>query len=78
MNAFSSSVEHGREIVGTIPSNHENLTKFASPHDIGFIRISAALSRWIDEIKNRRVALTSQHDDIIPVRVYPNKLALTK
>lgn len=78
MNAFSSSVEHGREIVGTIPSSHENLTRFSSPYDVGFIRISAALSRWIDEIKNKRPALTSQNDEIIHVRISICKLASTE
>ncbi|KAI4276849.1 MAG: hypothetical protein LQ337_002196 [Flavoplaca oasis] len=57
-----------------MPADHENMTKFSRPYDVGFIRISAAFSRWIDEIKNKRVALTSQHDDFIPLTEHLDKL----
>jgi hypothetical protein len=36
-----------------IPANHENMTKFSSPYDIGFIRIVATLTRWLDDIKSK-------------------------
>ena len=60
---FSSTLEHGREIVGMIPANHENMTKFSSPFDIGFIRIVGTLTRWLDDIKSKSSnnAIESEH-----------------
>lgn len=46
-----------------IPANHENMTKFSSPYDIGFIRIVATLTRWLDDIKSKSSinSVDSQH-----------------
>jgi hypothetical protein len=41
------------EIVGSIPADHEHMTKFSGPLDPGFIRIAATLSRWVEDINSQ-------------------------
>lgn len=44
---YSAVIGDGREVVGEIPANHRNMTKFASAQDVGFIRVFAVLRRWL-------------------------------
>jgi hypothetical protein len=47
----SAKIGHASEEVSSIPADHRSMTKFRSTDDIGFKRVSAQLSRWVDEIK---------------------------
>jgi hypothetical protein len=47
----SAKIGHTAEEVSSIPADHSGMTKFHSKDDIGFKRVSAQLSRWVDEIK---------------------------
>lgn len=62
VNSFSSAIENGREVIGTIPANHRNMAKFSTPYDVGFIRIAATLTRWIDDIKAKRSSAISDRE----------------
>jgi hypothetical protein len=70
VNQFSSALEHGREIVDMIPANHENMTKFSSPFDIGFIRIVGTLTRWLDDIKSKSFNNAIESERISEVGFY--------
>lgn len=54
---FSSALGYGREVISGIPADHEHMTKFSEPSDIGFKRITATLKRWIDDIKKKRQSI---------------------
>jgi hypothetical protein len=54
VDTFSSAIDNGREVIGTIPADHEHMTKFSGPSDIGFTRIAATLTRWINDIKKQK------------------------
>jgi len=62
VDRFSSTIEHGREIVGIIPADHEHMTKFSGPLDVGFIRIAGALIRWFDDITSRQASITAGNE----------------
>lgn len=47
----SAKIGHASEEVSSIPANHSSMTKFQDKDDIGFKRVSAQLSRWVEEIK---------------------------
>lgn len=49
VDSFSSAVGDGHEDCSTIPSNHRDMTKFASITDTGFVRISGVLKNWEGE-----------------------------
>ncbi|KAI4159715.1 MAG: hypothetical protein LQ342_006330 [Letrouitia transgressa] len=51
VEADSAKIGDAREEVSSIPTNHEEMTKFSSSEDVGLKRISAQLRRWIGEIK---------------------------
>jgi hypothetical protein len=63
VDPFSSAIEHGMEIVGSIPADHEHMTKFAGPLDAGFIRIAATLSRWVEDIRSECQKEVDSPDD---------------
>jgi hypothetical protein len=54
VDSFSSAIDNGREVIGTIPADHEHMTKFSGSSDIGFTRIAATLTRWINDIKKQK------------------------
>lgn len=62
MNQFSSAIENGREVIGSIHADHVNMTKFSGPLDVGFIRISNTLSRWVDDIKSKQELMPNDRD----------------
>lgn len=53
-----------------IPANHKNMTKFSSPFDVGFIRIVATLTRWLDDIKSKSSINSVDLDNIGKVCSY--------
>lgn len=52
VNANSAKIGDGKEEVGSIPANHSNMTKFGSPNDVGFKRVSAQLRRWLELVNS--------------------------
>lgn len=62
MNQFSSAIENGREVIGSINADHVNMTKFSGPLDVGFIRISNTLSRWVDDIRTKQEVMSNDTD----------------
>jgi hypothetical protein len=58
VDTFSSAIDNGREVIGTIPADHEHMTKFSGSSDIGFKRIAATLTRWINDIKKQKEPVT--------------------
>jgi len=50
VNHFSSTIEHGLEVVSSIPANHRDMVKFSSDSDIGFVRVEAVLKRWVGSV----------------------------
>ena len=52
VTADSAKIGDVTEEVGSIPSDHSNMTKYKSLDDIGFRRVSSQLRRWIEEIVN--------------------------
>ena len=51
MDSDSAKLGDGKEELGSIPSDHSNMTKFESSGDIGFRWISSHLLRWVEEIE---------------------------
>ena len=49
----SAKIGLSKEEVNSIPANHSDMTKFSSPEDIGFKRVSAQLRRWIQALPTR-------------------------
>lgn len=47
----SAKIGDRNEELGSIPSNHSNMTKFQNSNDIGFRRVSSHLRRWVGEIE---------------------------
>jgi hypothetical protein len=47
VDAESARFGHVEEEVSSIPKNHREMTKFASPTEIGFERVSSQLRRWV-------------------------------
>lgn len=47
----SAKIGDRNEELGSIPSNHSNMTKFQNSNDIGFKRVSSHLRRWVKEIE---------------------------
>lgn len=50
----SAKIGDSREELGSIPSDHSNMTKFESSHDIGFRRVSSQLRRWVESIEGMK------------------------
>lgn len=53
VDAESAKIGDATEELGSIPSDHSNMTKYKSLDDIGFRRVSSQLRRWIKEIDNK-------------------------
>jgi hypothetical protein len=49
----SYAVGYGLEETSIIPSDHSNMTKFRSRSDIGFVRVSKVLKRWMTSFQSR-------------------------
>ena len=52
----SAKINHAQEVLGSIPADHTNMTKFTSIYDIGFKRICARLVSFIDLLKQSSAA----------------------
>ncbi|KAH8745131.1 hypothetical protein F5882DRAFT_446468 [Hyaloscypha sp. PMI_1271] len=52
----SAQIGHPGEEVSSIPKNHREMTKFTSPEEVGFDRVSSQLRRWVNDISNNSQA----------------------
>jgi Ankyrin repeats (3 copies) len=65
----SAKIGHAAEEVSSIPADHSGMTKFESKDDVGFKRVSAQLSRWVDKIKSLddgEIAAQGERDLLTP------------
>ena len=61
VNANSAKIGNGNEEVSSIPADHSNMTKFGSPNDVGFKRVSAQLRRWLEVIRSHNSKYETLH-----------------
>jgi len=50
VDSESAKIGHVGEEVSSIPKNHQKMTKFISPSEVGFDRVSSQLQRWTKAI----------------------------
>jgi hypothetical protein len=55
----SARIGHANEDVGSIPEDHRHMAKYISSQDTGFVRVSKAIKRCVNDFKERTTSMCS-------------------
>ncbi|KAL9607699.1 MAG: hypothetical protein Q9167_007408, partial [Letrouitia subvulpina] len=78
VEADSAKIGDAQEEIGSIPTNHQEMTKFSTSQDVGLKRISAQLRRWIGEVKSISAGTHISSDDLESLNLAETKLRMNQ